>query len=478
MRTTSLRFLALHFVAAAALTGCTGLSLGENDPNSNLGTYLGDGSVAVDPESETTYVLVSAEPRQDQTDEQVKRTLFAVRPGAKEAEEIADLSERGDPRLLFTSNGVLAMSQKGSEEELLLLDNESFEEKARVTVPTWYWGTRQSASRRWVGVADNADSDYDIHLIDAKTLETRVIPHGGDYIEAMFANESDRLVAISLDEQTHQARLLSWDMNDLEASEFTVFPESGLWSGADIDVSVDDIEWDSFFSFTWVGISPDDRLAVFPVKKYDGEVEIGDASIDDYQLVVLNLETKETHIIPRAKGPVGFTPDGSSIVSYDEGPDGEQRLLLIDAETLEPDAEPVDVAIDGSISYFVSHQGNYVVVASNWGDESLVLYDIDSRKQTKMAGPAVGLQEFVSRANPEELWAVSNDGYEGDLYRVDLQAAEVYTVSTPFEPEHIGILPARDELVLTDLDRRTLHFMDPDSEIVLRQVELPFEADE
>jgi dipeptidyl aminopeptidase/acylaminoacyl peptidase len=475
MRTNFLGLLVLQTSLAALTAGCTGFSLGENEPDNNLGTYLGDGAVAVDPDNETTYVLLSEEiyDEEDGSALETERTLFAVRAGATEAEAVADLSGRDDPRLLFTSNGVLAMSQQDDSEELLLLDRETFEQKARTTVPTWYYGTRLSASRRWVGVADNDSSDYDIHVIDSETLDTRVIPHGGDLLEAMFLNQSDRLAAISLDDASHEARLLVWDMNLLAATEFMQLPGSEVWAGAVIDVVVPDVEWDSWFSFTWVGISPDDRLAVFPVKKWDGEYEIGDSDPDDYQLIVLDLETRQTTIIPRAKGPIGFTPDGSSIVSYDETADGEQRLLLIDALTLEPDPEPIDVAIDGSISYFVSHEGNYVVVASSDGEQSLVLYDIDNKKETKMAGPGVGLTEFVSRSDPEELWVVQRDSYGGDLYRVDLQGAEVEEISVPFSPEHIGILPKRDELVLTDFGRTTLHFMDPTTEKVLREVELP-----
>lgn len=471
MRSNRLGFLTLLAVTATStLSGCTGFSLGENDPDNNLGTSLGDGRVAVDPETETTFVVVSEADELEQSD--VARTLFAVRAGSSKAEAIADLSSTADPRMLFTSAGVMTMTEQGGKEELVVRDRKTFEVKNSAVLPVTYFGTRLSASRRWVGVADNVDVDFDIHLIDSESLETRVIPHGGDMIEAMFANEQERLVAISLDSTTHKARLLSWDIPTLEQNDFE--ENGGIWEHADIDVSIDRVEWDSFFSYTWVSISPDDRLAVFPVKVFDGEDEFGSASIDDYQLIVLNLETSETTIIPRAKGPVGFTPDGSSIVSYDETDTGEQRLVLIDAETLEVDEEPLDVVIDGSISYFVSHFGNYVVVASSNGGQGLVLYDIDNQKETRMAGPNVGLTEFVSRANPEELWAVESDGSTGDLYRIDLQAAEVSEVSTKFEPEHIGILPKRDELVLTDLSRRTLHFLDPKSEKELRSVELPF----
>ena len=62
---------------------------------------------------------------------------------------------------------------------------------------------------------------------------------------------------------------------------------------------------------------------------------------------------------------------------------GDALGALVDAKTLEVDEE--EVAIEGGISYFVSHANNYVIVASNWGDQSLVLYDVDGYSAKEIA---------------------------------------------------------------------------------------------
>ncbi|MFO0552736.1 MAG: hypothetical protein U0271_30370 [Polyangiaceae bacterium] len=458
-----MRSLVFGLLLAPLAIGCTGLSLGENDPDNNLGTHLGDGEVAVDPTNETSYVLVSATPKDGETEEDLERTLFAVKAGETQSKKVLDLSFRTDPRMLFLDNGALSMSQDGDQEVLTLLDRDDFSVLEENRINTWYWGTRISGSKRWFAAADNAAPPWDIHVIDSHTLAPRVIPHGGDWLEAMFTNQGDRLLAIVFYEDVHRARILSWDMNVLEAQGFTELPTQE-WSGADLDVSVEGVDPDLFFSFTWVGISPSDKYAVFPVRKAD----VADGTIDDYELLVLDLASHEVRTVDRAKGPVGFSPDGSTIVSYDEDQNGEQRLLLIDAETLE--ADPEDVAIDGDITYFVSHEGNYVVVASNLGGQSLVLYDMSTQKQTVMSGPGVGLTEFVARPGEDELWIVEPN----QLYRADLINTIVDPIDTTFKPQHINILPKRDELVLTDDTRKTLHFFDPVSLEELRSATLDF----
>lgn len=483
MNRRHLGFASLACLASlsAALTGCTGLSLGENDPNGNLGSYLGDGRVAVDPLTETAFTLVE---RTDAKTAAKSQLLFGVKAGGKIAEKVIDLGDRNDPRLLFLSSGMLVMSQQGSKEEMVLLDRDSFAEKKRSVADTWYWGTRVSATKKYFAVADNEGLDHDIHVIDSATLEPHVMPHGGDTLEAMFANDSDKLLAISFKTAEHSARILSWDMASIASNGWSA-SATGEWKGKDLDIPLENVDPDGFFSFTWVGVSPDDKVAVFPVVKFNPEAKPEDpVDQDAYELIVVQLDTGATSVVPRAKGPVGFSPDGSTIVSYDESPTGGgQRLKLIDAQTLEVDEE--EVAIDGGISYFVSHANNYVVVASNWGDQSLVLYDIDNHKQTKMSGPGVSLTEFVSRTDPsssmEQLWIVESGTDSetnkpfGDLFVADFATGEVSQVPTPFLATHIGILPNRDELVLTDFDHGALHFFDPTKKTVARDVKLPLE---
>jgi hypothetical protein len=476
MLKTFLRFSASPIFATLLTAGCTGLTLGENNPGTNLGTYVGDGEIAVDPTTETSFA-VAAQTSANGTSV-TQQALFAVKAGDATAKNVLDLTGKSDPRVLFVSSGVLSMSQVGENQDLSVLDRDTLAVTEHAVAPTWYWGTRQSATRRWVGVADNQNPEHDIHVIDANNLAIHVLPHGGDWLEAMFTNQADRLLAISFDTTHHVARIESWDMNLLASLGFPTAAD-GKWSGNDIDILLPGLDPDDAFSFTWVGVSPDDRLAVFPVIRRPLLVDPNNPNPPpDYQLVVLDLVTHETRTIDNAKGPVGFTPDGATIVSYDDGgPNGEQ-LKLFNADTLAIDEEPVQIT--GGIQYFISHQNNYVVVASSSGDQSLVLYDVNSHTQTKMAGPGVGLTEFVTRPSPEQLWIVQagtdtkTQAPYGDLYVADLQGGTVTHVPTPFLAQHIGILPKKDELVIGDDSRGVLHFFDPTSRAVVRDVTLSF----
>lgn len=481
----------LGFLGLSLLVGCTGFSLGENDPNTNLGTYLGSGAIAVDPKTETAFVLVSEE---DVAEGTSQRELFAVKADDTVAHRVLTLDGREDPRILFTDVGALVMSQRHDDEHLAMLDRETFEVIGRKEIPVWYWGTRQSASRRWIGVADNEGPGADIHVIDAHTLEPRVIPHGGDWIEAMFTNKSDRLVAVTFDTKKGSGRLLSWSMDQLASDGFATKSASAPWDGHDLDVPLGGVLPDQFFSFTWVGISPDDRLAVVPVRKATPGSDWSNVPIEDYELLVTELATGDVRVVPRAKGPVGFSPDGSTIVSYTDSADGAgQDLLLIDAETLE--TETVDLHSDAGLHFFVSHRGNTVVVAGADAGH-LVMVDLDDGGQTTMRGPSAPLDEFVVRDRKqarlgykspeksmsdtaEELYLVSTR-YDaelapigGDLVMADLLRGETVNIPLPFEAAHIAILPNNDQLVLGDLEGRTLHFLDPKSHSVLRDVRLP-----
>jgi hypothetical protein len=458
---TTLRILSCF---ALSLSACTGLSLGENAPDSNLGAYLEGGRIAVDPTTETTFTIVDT--CDDLECAAPTRELVAVRPGASEAEKVLDVTGRDDARLLFVEPGILSMAQSKGRERLELLDRDTFEPLAARDSDTWYWGTRISGSRRWIAVADNAAPPWDLHLIDAATLEPRVIPHGGDWLETMFTHGGDRLVSIVFGAEGAPARLLVHNLEEVSKDDFTIAKGSSTWV-TELELDVPDVYPDAWFSFTWVGISPDDRLAVFPVLR-----DVGDGSAPKHALLVLDLEAGTVRTVDDAKGPVGFSPDGSTIVSYgDTNADGDQALVLIDAETLERDVE--SVPIDGGVSFFVSHQGAEIVVASSSGQQSLVLVDLDAGTSATMAGPGVGLQEFVSRASANELWLVD----ESSLYVADLDASRVEEVKLDVPAEHVGILPRRDEIVVAsdwngDELVPTLHFLDPSKRSVTRSVPL------
>jgi hypothetical protein len=307
----------------------------------------------------------------------------------------------------------------------------------------------------------------------------------------MWLNKSDELFAIVFydkdendPESKPHARILSWSMEDVIAGQFK--PDAtGFWPDRKIDIEVDDVAGDGLFSFTWVGISPDDKWAVFPVREMD------EATPEEYELLVVDTATGDLRIVKDAKGPVGFTPDSATIVSYDDkgsqnGKDGttgdgdvDQRLLLIDVNTLEVD--PQDVDISGGISYFISHDGNFVVVASNWGEQKIVLYDIDNDAKSQMQGPATGLYEFVSRKGKNELWLLD----ENALLKLDMNKGELSEVQTGYSVEHLNILPKHDWLVMSESGEAIkkdstqeqppprVHFFDPVKLADVKAVDMP-----
>lgn len=467
-----MRWNTLAFALPVFVVGCTGLSLGEKTPGAD--TYLEYGAVAVDDRTEKAFVLTDV---LDKDGTEQKSVLRAVDPDSGGVSEVADLTGRDDARILFPKSGILIMSEQNGKDELRLLDQSTFAEKAREPVDVRYHGTRMSSSREWVAVADNTSEKAPIHLIDTEILTQRVIPHDGDWLEAMWKNKSDELFAIvfydadpNVAGDKPHARILSWSMEDVKAGQFKP-DESGFWPDRKLDIDVPNVTGDFLFSFTWVGISPDDKWAVFPVRDADA------ATPEEYELLVVDTATGELRIVKDAKGPVGFTPDSSTIVSYDDNGSGngangqteegeiDQRLLLIDVNTLELD--PQDVDVSGGISYFISRDGNFVVVASSFGDEQLELYDLDTKESTKMQGPALGLNEFVSRKDQQELWILDDST---SLYKLDMGKGEVAEIDTGYPVSHLNILPKHDWLVLSEKSKSKadgtstvprLHFFDP-----------------
>jgi len=461
------RFAFLAILAPLALTACTGFTLGENIPGADV--WLGDGAIAVDDRTETSFVLAS-DTVSDPNDPNAvaKSTLFAIDPDSRVVREATDLTGRIDPRLLFPASGLLVMSEEDGKDRLDLFDNETLAPKLSKDLDVRYHGTRMSPSRRFIGVADNTSEKSPIHIIEADTLATHVLPHDGEWLEVMFMNKSDTLVAIvfyDMNLATARARILSWSMDEVAATGYE--PDATkFWPKPVLDIEVPGVTADMLFSYTWIGVSPDDRNVVFPVRKVETDVNM--QIVTKNELLVLDTMTQELREVPGALGPVGFTPDSSTIVSYgNKTMNGGQELWLIDALTLEVEPEPI--TIDTALSFFVSREGNFVVVGSFLGDKKLVLYDIDKDETTQMEGPEVRLTEFVSRIGHRELWIVD----DLELSRLDFATGEFATVPTTFKPMHVNILPKHDRLVLDDSHSNDIVFFDPSAKNIDSVVTLP-----
>ncbi|MDH5493714.1 MAG: hypothetical protein OEY14_17300, partial [Myxococcales bacterium] len=366
MRKTSsgwtLRGLMVVASACGALGACTGHTLGENEPGAD--TWLENGSIAVEPVGEISFVLRKEQLLADdgRTVLGERKTLFAIPPEGPAASIAADLSEHEDLRILFPEGALMVMGEQGGVDILRTYDPETYAPIDVVSTSARYHGTRMSPSRRWVAVADNAQAAKPIHLIEAGSLQILEIPHDGEWLEAMWLHGSDTLVAIvfyEIDQPTAYARVMIWDLPSVKAGGFATDAD-GTWSLKLRDLRIDGVSRDLAFSFTWVGIAGDDSLVVFPVRQYDPALAAW-----GYALRVLDLDAGTLRSVGDAQGPVGFTPDSSTIVSYhyvDDGMGGTSpELLLIDAATLE--TTPMAIPWDGLPQYFVSHEGNYVVAA-------------------------------------------------------------------------------------------------------------------
>jgi hypothetical protein len=457
------RFIGSVGMTLALLLGgaCTGLSLGERDPGGDV--QLEGGAIAVDPRTETSFVLqiLCDEPAGSTCPGSETRTLHVIgaEPGADTGG--IDVTGLNDLRILFPASSVLVMGEPNTaEERLRLFDPVTMEERVQSTSSARYLGTRLSPSGRWLAVSDQLDPQNVLHVIDIEglledapaTVDPHVVPHGGSWLEAMWLNQRDELVAVVF--EGPDTRILSWAMDQQEADDFET--ENGYWANPNLDISVPDTSPDIIGSFTWVGVAPDDRLVVFPVVQGDTHV-----------LLVVSPDDGELRVVPDARGPVGFTPDGSTIVSYryvDDGAGGTlPELLLVDAETL--DTTALSIPWTGGPQYFVSRESNHLVVAAAIGNQKLVLYDLDTQEVTELDGPEIGLHEFVSRLGHDELWLV-DDG----LHRLDFVTEEFETVPLDWTPAHINILRQRDQLVLDDEDASRVLFWSPQTREVAREV--------
>lgn len=446
-------------VTAVAIGGCTGLSLGERDPGADV--QLERGAIAVDPRTEDVFVLQTLcdTPNGDTCDGEETKTLHAI--GADEGGEGGSMDVTGldDLRILFPTDGILVMGEpSASQEQLRLVDPFTLEEHARAHVDARYRGTRLSPSGRWLAVSDQTASDPAIHILDVEAwagsapMEPVVVPHDGSWLEAMWLEQRDELVAVVFEQSA--TRILSWSMDEQSDDGFET--EGGYWANPRLDLTVADAAPDIIGSFTWVGVAPDDSFVVFPVRQDD-----------DHVLLVVDPDTGDLRTVPNARGPVGFTPDGSTIVSYryvDDGQGGtDPELLLVDPDTL--DTSTLSIPFTGGPQYFVSREGHHVVVASSLGNEQLVLYDLDTHDMTELEGPEIGLHEFVSRLNHDELWLV-DDG----LFRLDFVTAELEGIDLDWTPAHINIQRQRDQLVMDDEDSARILFWSPVERHVQREV--------
>lgn len=476
---------------------CTGATFGERgagedtylEPNdfheTGDGRVVGLGSIGVDPATEVSFVVQEVRRYDDEGNEgsvevDLRKTLFAVPPEAIAPSGRVDLSHLSDLRILFPGDDVVVLGEEGGADYLGFLDPETLQ--VNETLPALdgarYHGTRLSPSRRWLAVCDNNQDPCPIHVVDLDTRTTEVIPHDGFWLEAMWLKHSDTLVAVIFyadDSDTTadetRARVVTFPMGEVAACGFSV--DAGTWCGRALDVELPGASPDWLFSFTWLGIAPDDGVVAVPYL-LGGE----------HVVTLVDAQDGSARTVEDAYGPVGFTPDGSTVVSYryhtEEAPPCDEdlepedcpaaettpQLALIDVEDLT--VATIDLPTIDMPEYFVSRAGNLVVVADAWAGGQLVLADLDQGSATALRGPDVALRELVAMPDSAEIW-VADDG----LFRVDLLEGVVEQESPGLTPVAINVLPSRNRLVMDDGEGRSLVFFDPDQRTETARAILP-----
>lgn len=406
------------------------------------------GALAVEKDESHVWLVHGGTMMTSPTQWITRAMLAAVDPTTGLTTDMIDVSKAHDCQIVFPGpQRALVLTWSGSDERLDLLDTSALQVIRHATIAAEYGGPRTSPSGRFLVVADISGAGAPIHAIDTSTLDHVGIPHDGQMIQAMWDKNSDRLVAITmtsahgLDSTTH---LLIWDPDQAGVSP---------WPAPTTDVALHGYQWDSPFFFydpassTWIGISPDDRWAVFSVLRTSDGGRV---------LLVMNQQDGTIRTVP-GQGPVAFTPDGSTIVSYGYGPSGEAVLYIIDVATLATKQVPIPGMSE--IYYFATWDGTYVVVtAATGGNNRIVIYDpIKDASSVLEAMDPMELNDFVTRPGHGELWLASGGN---ELYRLQLEPAEIDTVDIGMPVRHLNILPTADRLVASPPIGPEIRFVD------------------
>ena len=426
---------ALSILLAGLLASCTGFSLGENGPGGDTWTeppIPGDGehkvgAIAVERDEDQLWVV-----HEENHKGVLRAHLSAIDPVTRATSEVLDVSGFDDRRVVFPGNDrMLLMAQQGGQEALVLFDTRTNARLASTVKPTWYWGTRTSPSGRALVVADNADPKAPLHVIDTATLKHQVLAHDGDLVEAMWDHNSDVLLALSVKDPFGDhpvAKLLRYDLSTADLGAPLPAPTT-TWQ-------LDGYGWDFLFSFTWIGISPDDRWAVFPLIKRT----VGPAD-GQHVLLVLDQTTGALSEIA-GSGPVGFTRDSKYIVSYGPRTGGGEDLWLIDPKTRA--RTTIEMPWAAAISYFVMHDSDHVIVTPvlGGGGASPVVVDTVTLAQRPVDRTPLFLGDFVSRPGHDQLFV------ESDGQVIDLALATARAVDVPLAGIiNINVRPTADQAV-------------------------------
>lgn len=250
----------------------------------------------------------------------------------------------------------------------------------------------------------------------------------GALFDVRFTRGSERVVTLSVpvDGQGHFEPSAVLAVHDLAAP--------GL-PGATRALTLDGFHLNLLGVLTWaIRLSPDERLAAV-----SGRDDAGRGVTH-----VIDLDTGALFGTFPCEGPVGFGPDGETMVGFARTDDGRASALVVtDLASGVSETTPYGFA---NPVYWLSPSGRRVVVYPFAGS-GLVMTDLDTLESSAVGGgDDVALTEFSVSPDGDFVYLV----YDGGLWLLDLETAEVSALAPASRGyDDINILPGGDTLVLS-----------------------------
>ena len=438
--------------------GSTGLN---PDPPLN-GQAIGD--PAVEPDQANVWVINA---HNEESEGAFVAKLTAINSGTGATTVVLDVSADSDSEMIFPAAGRALYSAYSGQtgQYTVLLSTSSLQPVATAQQSGSLSGLTPSPSGRFSLAYDfsvfGASNLPAVRLLDNQHLVTADVPLQSSSLELMagWEHNSDQLVTISTSVST-SGNGSGGGVSQISRYAVTEGSSGPSFGAPNLQASLTGYAQGLAATSNFVGISPDDHWAVFPMYN---------TTTGANTLVVLDQTTNSLTEIP-GEGPVGFTPNSGTMVAYKyDSSDENTYLLMIDTATWAVTTQPIPTTSDPS--FYVAPDGTQVVVSTLLEGSELAIYDSSSQAVTTLPGSAISLEEFVVRPGQNQLWIVSS----GLLYQLDLApSVALKQMSLPsFEVSGLNILPASDTLVLVPPTGGDVYFYSMASTSVVRTVHLP-----
>jgi hypothetical protein len=419
-------------------------------------TWLDVGALAVEPSTETTYVLrgrtLAGEARAG--------TVLSITPEGV-VTPLTTIASDESALVAFTAEGTLVLAARAGQTRLLRFDPASAALELERSMPVAMSWPLVSPSGHFVASGgSDPGTGAPVTLLAADTLVGSAQASEATNVSLAWLHARDVLVALISTEQgdgTSTTRLAWWDATQIEAERFATL--DGIWGSPLFDLQLER----GHVVTGWV-VSPDDAYVAIALA-----TPAMDGSVTDPRVRLVSLETGSARELEGVGAPLAFTADGSTLVGVREDASAPAPssggLVTVDVESFATDV--LDVLRRDSPPFFVTSEGHWVLATVVDSTIETVLYDLESGEASPL-GLDARFGQLVTRRG--ELWVVAS----GQLHRVPLASGMRAHVPLTFAPRSLNILPRHDRLVLDDADdRATLRFFDPEAERVTLTATLP-----